>query len=185
MPEVPEGARDHSNAFEGTRRYPKVPEITRRYPKVSEGTFVTSQPLENLSSRRRPAYRETPCLAMYPAHTLKTKVPPGARGRLALPRVPGLGGISLHPPIAPCNSSRSNPQVSTEARRARETLIGSQPYSACGTERNPSAVMDFAAVKPRHVILGFKDSPLARGVLCVSRVRRLPRSARRQEPSSA
>ena len=103
-PKVPEGDRGHSKVIrrcpkvtEVTRRSPKVPEGTRRYPKVPEGhskvpeghskvpegtrrypkaSLVTTQPLENLSSRMYPgypAYRETPCLARYPAHQLKSR----------------------------------------------------------------------------------------------------------------
>ena len=89
---VPEG---HLRSLECTRR---SPEVTRRHPKAPEGTLVTTQPLENLSSRRYPAHHEVPRLTRSSVHR---EVPPGARGRLALPRIPGFDGIPHHPPVAP------------------------------------------------------------------------------------
>ena len=73
-----------------------------------EVPLVTAHPLENLSSRRHPRYPvhyEVPCSQRgalpHEVPCSETEVPPGARGRLALPRVPGLDGILHHPPIAP------------------------------------------------------------------------------------
>ena len=154
-PKVPEGTRrrprlleGHSKASEGTRRsledtrgHPKALECIRRHPKTF---LVTSQPLENLSSRRHtlgtPLTTRCPASRGTPLTCSKTEVPPGSRGRLALLRVPGLDGVSLHPPVAPqFVSVQSAGKHGSETRTGNATRV---PTLQCLWHRTKSIGCD-------------------------------------------